>query len=608
MNEGTGAERPRLTVEGLGVVLERSGTPVVQDVSFHVGAAKVMGLVGESGSGKSTVALSLLGYARNGLRIAEGTVDIAGTSVLDLSPAEVRSARGALVSYVPQDPTSGLNPAMRLGDQLAEAMQVHPGSTGGDSIRDRVEALLDDVRLPATPELLRSSPHLDSGVLAPRSAIAWGFACRPGLAGPAAPTTGLDVTSQRHILETIRRLSTAHDVSAVYVSHDLPVVAEIADDVAVMYAGRLVEHASAPVIFGGARHPYTVGLLRAAPTPERAGVLVGIEGRPPRPGRWPAGCAFADRCEFATDEARHTPPPLQELAPGHVVRCFHPVEAAPRPTPVLVTERTPSATVGSGDLKVSGLDAWYGSKQTLHDVRFEVAPGDTVGVVGESGSGKTTLARCIAGLHSSWSGPVEFDGRPLDPVVGRRGAADRRRIQYIFQNPLASLNPRLSVGENVDVPLRHFERLGTTERRRRVAEALDQVALGGDLAQRMPAQLSGGERQRVAIARALIVHPALLICDEVTSALDVSVQALVIEQLRELQQQRGLSMVFITHNVAVVRSIAQHVIVLQQGRIVEQGATERLFTQPAHPYTTQLMADLPRFADAVGSAERLNAG
>ncbi|MGW6458435.1 dipeptide ABC transporter ATP-binding protein [Streptomyces sp. NPDC055078] len=591
-------ETPRLRVDGLGVVLSRSRTPVVQDVTFSVAAAQVMGLVGESGSGKSTVALSLLGYARRGLTIAEGTVDIAGTSMLDLRGTALRKARGKLVAYVPQDPASGLNPALRLGYQLREAMRIHDEGAESEAIEDRIAALLEEVRLPATRQLLRSYPHQVSGGQAQRIAIAMAFASRPRLVVLDEPTTGLDVTTQRHILQTIRRLAAAHDVSAVYVSHDLPVVAEIADDVAVMYAGRLVEHAPAPAVFGGARHPYTAGLLRAAPTPERAGVLVGIEGRPPRPGQWPAGCAFTERCAVSTEKCQETQPPLEPVGQGHVARCHHPVSGSDSPSAPAFAPPGPSTGKGTGALEVDGLSAWYGAKPTLHDVRFTVPAGSCLGIVGESGSGKTTLARCLVGLHSAWQGSVAFDGQRLDPRVRHRRPEERRRIQYIFQNPHASLNPRLSVGENVQEPLRYFEHLSRSERRRKVGEVLEQVALGADLANRMPEQLSGGERQRVAVARALIVDPELLICDEITSALDVSVQALLIEQLRELQHERGLTMVFITHNVAVVRSIAKDIMVLQNGNVVESGEVERVLTRPDHPYTRQLLVDLPRFADA----------
>jgi peptide/nickel transport system ATP-binding protein len=248
---------------------------------------------------------------------------------------------------------------------------------------------------------------------------------------------------------------------------------------------------------------------------------------------------------------------------------------------------------------VTGLSAHYGASPVLHDVAFSIPAGRCLAIVGESGSGKTTLARCLVGLHGSWSGDVRFDAAPLEPDVRRRRPDDRRRIQYVFQNPHASLNPRLSVGENVEEPLRFFGRASRKERRRQALDALDQVALGADFADRMPDQLSGGERQRVAVARALVVDPELLICDEVTSALDVSVQALLVEQLRDLQRQRGLTMVFITHNLAVVRSIAADVVVLEHGRVVEAGSVERVLSSPEHPYTRQLLADLPRITDPI---------
>jgi peptide/nickel transport system ATP-binding protein len=592
---------PRLRVEGLTVALSRSQTPVVEDVTFSVPAGKIMGLVGESGSGKSTVGLALLNYVRRGLTIAGGSVHIDDTSVLDLSGTALRKARGSLVAYVPQDPASGLNPALTLGDQLREAIAIHADRLDdGETVADRVARLLEEVLLPDTKQLRTSYPHQVSGGQAQRIGIAMAFACRPRLIVLDEPTTGLDVTTQRHIIETIRQLTDTHEVSAVYVSHDLPVVAEIADFTAVMYAGRLIENAPAAALFTAARHPYTVGLLNAAPTPDRSTALVGIEGRPPRPGRWPAGCVFADRCDYVTAECRTAQPPLAEIAPGHAVRCCHPVTAATRPVaPTLTsTERPPAA----GALEVNGLDAHYGAAPVLHDVAFSIPSGRCLAIVGESGSGKTTLARCLVGLHANWSGDARFDGDALDPQVGRRRPEDRRRIQYVFQNPHASLNPRLSIGENVEEPLRFFERTSRKERRHKALAALDQVALGADFADRMPDQLSGGERQRAAVARALVVDPELLICDEITSALDVSVQALLVEQLRELQHQRGLTMLFITHNLAVVRSIAQDVVVLEHGRVVEAGTADHVLTRPEHAYTKQLLADLPRFADPLTAA------
>ncbi|MBS1883855.1 MAG: ABC transporter ATP-binding protein [Actinobacteria bacterium] len=561
-----------------------------------------MGLVGESGSGKSTVGLALLNYVRRGLTIDSGTVRIDETSVLDLSGAALRKARGSLVAYVPQDPASGLNPVLTLGHQLREAVAIHPECLDpGESVGDRVSLLLQEVRLPDTKTLLGSYPHQVSGGQAQRIGIAMAFACRPRLIVLDEPTTGLDVTTQRHIIETIRQLTDAHDVSAVYVSHDLPVVAEIADSTAVMYAGRLVEAAEASDLFAAPRHPYTVGLLKAAPTPDRAGALVGIEGRPPRPGGWPSGCLFADRCDRATVECRAAEPPLAPIEGRHLVRCIHPVAAERRQEEVAAVAGT-ALEASAGALEVAGLDAHYGDFQVLHDLHFSVPAGRCVAVVGESGSGKTTLARCLVGLQSNWSGDATFEGERLDPVVGKRRPEDRRSIQYVFQNPYASLNPRLSIGENVEEPLRFFERSSRQDRRRKMLAALEQVSLGADFADRMPDQLSGGERQRAAVARGLIVDPRLLICDEVTSALDVSVQALLVEQLRDLQRRRGLTMLFITHNLAVVRSIAQDVIVLQGGCIVESGSVEQVLTSPEHPYTHQLLADLPRFASPAAAA------
>ena len=581
-----------LDVDGLSVVTKRNKVPVVEDVSFSVPAASIIGLVGESGSGKSTVALALLNYVRRGLTIASGTVGVAGTSMLDLTGAELRRARGTLAAYVPQDPASGLNPILTLGSQLREAIAIHPEHLdSGETTEERVARLLDEVRLPHTRQLLHSYPHQVSGGQAQRVALAMAFACRPRLIVLDEPTTGLDVTTQRHILQTIRQLTESHRVSAVYVSHDLAVVAEVADSTAVMYAGRLVEHATSAALFAAPRHPYTAGLLKAAPTPDRASELVGIEGRPPRPGAWPVGCVFADRCHKVTDECRERQPPLKPIEPEHSLRCFHPVERFDRTGSAAA--RTVART-NSASLQVSGLSARYGHVQILHDVDFSVERGRCLGIVGESGSGKTTLARCLIGLHSNWRGTAILDGQRLDPIVGRRRPEDRRRMQYIFQNPHASLNPRLTVAENVEEPLRFFESLGRRERRARVLEELEQVALGGAFADRMPGQLSGGERQRVAVARALTVDPELLICDEITSALDVSVQALLIEQLRALQHQRGLTMVFITHNLGVVRSIAQDVLVLEHGRVAEAGPVESVLTDPQHPYTKQLMADLPR--------------
>src|SRR4029077_9099626 len=332
-----------LVVEGLTVVTEGRGTPVVEDITFRVARGQVLGLVGESGSGKSTVGVALLGLARHGLRIAGGRVCIDGIDILSLEGKSLQQARGRLVAYVPQDPASGLNPALRVGRQLREAIAIHSDVLrDGETIEGRVLQLMEEVGLPSTETFLNSYPHQMSGGQQQRVGIAMAFSCRPRVIVLDEPTTGLDVTTQRHVLDTVRELPVEHNVTSVYVSHDLAVVAQLADQTSVLYAGRLVEHATTEAIFRGARHPYTVGLLKAVPSSARSEILVGIEARPPRPGRWPRGCSFADRCASVTDQCRQELPGLRDLGDTspHEVRCFRPeppvsVDHAKEPVPAL---------------------------------------------------------------------------------------------------------------------------------------------------------------------------------------------------------------------------------------------------------------------------------
>jgi peptide/nickel transport system ATP-binding protein len=583
-----------LCVEGLTVVTDGHGTPVVENISFEVPPGQVLGLVGESGSGKSTVGVALLGLARKGLRIASGRVSIGGIDVLALTGKELQSARGRLVAYVPQDPASGLNPALRVGRQLRESITIHRDSLlDGETVNQRVTQLMEEVGLPATDAFLNSYPHQMSGGQQQRVGIAMAFSCRPRVIVLDEPTTGLDVTTQRRVLETVRQMTVDHQVTSVYVSHDLAVVAQLADQTAVLYAGRLVERAGTEAVFRGARHPYTVGLLKAVPSPARSEILVGIEGRPPRPGRWPHGCSFADRCGSVQDACREELPVLRDLETGqpHWVRCIFPeppvsVDHVKQPVPAL--SGSPESV-----LTVRNLAANYGPLEVLRDVGFNVIKGRCTAVVGQSGSGKTTLARSLVGLHTDWTGDVELLGTKLNADPQRRTKEHRRTMQYVFQNPYGSLDPRMTVRQNLEEPLRYFFDLPRPQRNDRVNEILQTVGLSTEYAERLPQQLSGGERQRVAVGRALIVDPEVLVCDEITSALDVSVQALLVEQLRQMQTVRGLSMVFITHNLAVVRSIAQDVVVLSEGVIVEHGPVDQVLDHPTHEYTQRLLADLP---------------
>jgi peptide/nickel transport system ATP-binding protein len=581
----------RLRVTGLEVRLGRSGPDVVCDVSFAVPAGEVLGLVGESGSGKTTVALALLGHTRRGLRIAAGQVLLDGTDLLALGPRDLRAARGARVSYVPQDPSSALNPTLRVGTQIREVLRVHSGTAG--KAGDRVAEVMREVSLDPTQEMLHRYPHQLSGGQQQRVALAMAFACRPSLIVLDEPTTGLDVSTQRHVLDTVRGLCRSYGVAAVYVSHDLAVVGGLVSGVAVMYAGRIVEIGSTARLFEDPVHPYTRGLIAAVPSPDRAEALVGIDGQQPRPGRRGAGCSFAARCGYAIgDCTTHTPEPVTMV--GRSVRCLRAFELqATRPERQALAVCSPTAATTPA-MSVTGVTAKYGSTPVLHRVDLEVPSRACVAVVGESGSGKTTLARCIAGLHSNWTGEITFHGVPLARGVRQRDKDVLRRVQYIFQNPYSSLNPRKTIGQIIDQQLVQFTGLTRADRSARVVGILENVSLSPDLLSYYPDQLSGGERQRVAIARALVVEPDLLICDEVTSSLDVSVQAIIVELLRRIQQERHLAMIFITHNLALVRSIAQTAVVLRQGSVAESGPVDQILEHPADPYTRRLMEQVPK--------------
>ena len=586
----------RLEVRGLRVSLTAGGPDVISDVTFAVRAGEILGLVGESGSGKTTLALALLGYARRGLQVAAGQVRLDGEDILPLDPHRLRAVRGAMVAYVPQDPSTALNPALRIGRQLREALRAHREPAAGKPASDteqRIAEVLAETRLDPETGILSRYPHQLSGGQQQRVAIAMAFACRPAVIVLDEPTTGLDVSTQRHVLETVRRMCDAYGVAAVYVSHDLSVVARMATQVAVMYAGRVVELGPADQVFASPVHPYTRGLLAAVPSAGTAEVLTGIKGQPPRPGQRPAGCSFASRCEYAHDDC--TAAPVEPATVNdRLVLCLRAGEIASKPRERKLRTVRPPSDARVPLLSLQGVSARYGRHRVLEDVSLTVPAQSCVAVVGESGSGKTTLARCIVGLHEDWAGQMSFGGQPLPHGFRQRPKDLMKRVQYIFQNPYASLNPRHRIGEIVAQPLERFYGLSGRECRDRVLRTLEDVSLGADFVQRYPDELSGGERQRVAIARAIAVDPELLVCDEVTSALDVSVQAVIVELLSRLQRERQLSMVFITHNLALVRSIAQSAIVLSGGGVVESGPVAQILDDPADPYTATLIQNIPR--------------
>jgi len=421
------------------------------------------------------------------------------------------------------------------------------------------------------------------------------FSCRPKIIVLDEPTTGLDVTTQAHVLDTIRDLVTAHRAAAVYVTHDLAVVAELANRIAVMYAGRLVEVGPAAELFAGASHPYTRRLLHAVPVLTGRRTLEGIPGFAPRPGHRPAGCAFAPRCSYAGAKCSAEMPPEEIVGQMHRVRCWRHEEVRAE-APVLAQKDDSSLESGeeAGLITVRGVTAWYGSREILHDIDITLRARECLALVGESGSGKTTLARCIAGIHPfRIEGDIGFQGKALPRRAGGRPRAIRHAIQYVFQNPYSALNPRKTIAQILSQPLRIFFDYTRDQREDRLAEVLDLVSLDDTLLSRYPDQLSGGERQRVAIARALAAEPTVLVCDEVTSWLDVSVQASIIELLVRLQNEIGLCMLFVTHNLALIRSIAYDVAVMSEGRIVEYGPTDDVLADPQVEYTKKLLSDTP---------------
>lgn len=577
-----------IEISGVRVEIENLGIDVVDDFSLSVEPGEIIGLVGESGSGKTTAGLAVLSHARRGLKIAAGKVMIERQSVLELSELGVRDLRRHQVAYVPQDPGTALNPALKFRTQLAE--RLHPKAKVPDEL---LFPLLDEVKLPATSEFLDRFPHQMSGGQQQRVAIAVAFAVRPALIIMDEPTTGLDVTTQAHVLQTIRKLCKEHRVASIYVTHDLAVVSEIADRVAVMYSGRIVEMGPTREVLFQSRHPYSRALVQAVPQMHGRSAMLGIPGQAPDPTQRPSGCAFSPRCPLADERCYRESPPVVEIAEGHLARCFNADRVKVQPVP-----RTASLRFGADAevlLSVKGLTARYGAKTILHNVDFQVARGECVALVGESGSGKTTLSRSLAGLHREWSGTAQISGSQLPHAAKHRDIELLRRVQYVFQNPYASLNPRRTIGDSCVMAYRQLTGDSEAVSRRRMLEVLDRVALSAQFATRLPREMSGGQRQRAAIARALIVDPDLMICDEVTSALDVSVQAVIVDLLTELQRDSGLTMLFVTHNLPLVCNMSQRVIVLRAGEIVENGTVEEILHNPKSDETRRLMSDAPDF-------------
>ncbi len=577
--------------------------PILRNVDLALAEGETIGLVGESGSGKSTLALAMMGYLKAGLRVLGGTCEFRGRDTFALSVRQLEAIRGGELALIPQNAGQSLTPTLRVGRQIDEALRLH-SKTAPTRRRERTLELLAQVRLPDPAAMVERYPHELSGGQQQRVAIAMALAGEPHALLLDEPTTGLDVTTQAHILKLLRDLARETGTAMAYVSHDLGAIAQVCDRVAVMYAGEIVLEGAARQVLRRPVHPYARGLLASIPKLGEARLPVALEGRPPPPGGAGPGCAFAERCELVEARCRENRPPPQETGSGERVRCFRFAAVAELPRGEKRAPAAQRAAAGSAALELADLAISYArprvmdrllrrgvaSPPTVDDVSSRIERGETLGLVGESGSGKSTILKAIAGLLAPSAGGIRFAGStPLAADVDRRSADHLRRIQLIFQNPDDSLNPRHTVAQILAQPLRLYFGLAGSELRARSAALLERVRLGAHYLQRFPGQLSGGEKQRVAIARAFAAEPDLVLCDEITSALDVSVQAAVLNLLDALRAQAGVTYVFVSHDLAVVRALADRVAVLYQGRLCEIGPASEVYTLPSHPYTEVLL-------------------
>ena len=609
-------QAPVLSVERLEVNYTTRTGPVraVRDVSIEISPGNVLGLVGESGCGKSTLAFAVMNYMPPNAAITAGRILFCGRDIVRMSSRDLNRLRGNEIAMVYQDPMAALNPSLRIGPQLTEVLVEHNGSSG-DEARDACIRMLERVRMPDPPAIMERYCHQLSGGQQQRVLIAMALLTNPALLIMDEPTTGLDVTVEAEILDLIGELKRELDAAFLFISHSFGVISRVADRVAVMYAGELVEQASVRDIFLDPQHPYTVGLLGCVPKISAArqrGTLSPIRGRVPALHETPGGCVFESRCDRARDRCRLEHPGIQRTVHGHPVRCFYPESPDPaelqsRPAAPAVAELP--ATGDGPVLKIEGLKTYYkardrgfaglagkhkkGFVKAVDDVSLMAAGNSTLGIVGESGCGKTTLAKCIAGLVPPNDGKLEFAGIDAARIVEQRPVAMLRELQMIFQNPDSTLNPKRTVGEAIARPLQLFGSIPHAEIGNEVVRLLEAVRLGEEYYGRLPRQLSGGEKQRVALARAFAGRPTLVLCDEPLSALDVSVQAAIMNLLQEFQQEYGTAIVFISHDLSAVWQLCSSVAVMYLGQICETGPTEALFEPPYHPYTEALLSAVP---------------
>ena len=613
----TGPRQPVLKVENLAVAYKIRGGEIeaIQNVSFEIARGETFGLVGESGCGKSTTAWAVVNFLGANGYVKRGSIKFQGQELLGKRDEELRRLRGDQVAMVYQDPMQSLNPSLRLGDQMREVLTVHRGVDEAEATRRCIE-MLDRVYMPDPAAVLRRYPHQISGGQQQRIVIAMALLNNPALLIMDEPTTALDVTVEAAVLDLVADLRRDFDTAILFISHNLGVMARVCNRVGVMYAGELVEQATIQELFADPQHPYTQGLIRCLPklgTDKVDSVLYPIRGRVPPPNARPVGCVFNPRCDYVQERCRVERPELRRLPNGSRVRChfaevIDPAAWVPLPDVRVVT---PDATDTTGQpiLEVEGLKKYYplpGNSlrdvmglgetryvQALEDASFALHKGQTLGVVGESGSGKSTLVRTIIGLESSSGGRAEFLGVDISGDLSQRNTDLIRELQMVFQNPDATMNPAYTVGYQIARPMERFGTVPKGEIRAEVIRLLDAVRLGESYYNRLPRQLSGGEKQRVGIARALASRPELVLCDEPVSALDVSVQAALLNLLLEVQQAYGTTMIFIAHDLSVVRYFSDQIAVMYLGEVVDIGPAAAIYAPPYHPYTEALLSAAP---------------
>ena len=594
----------------------------VDGVSFDIAAGECFTLLGESGCGKSMTALGLMRLLPAAAEVAGGSVMFEGTDLLALPESGMRDVRGGGIGMIFQEPATSLNPVLTVGRQIGEALELHAGLRGA-AARQRAEELLNQVGIPDPRRRLDEFPFQLSGGLRQRVMIAIALAGSPRLLIADEPTTALDVTIQAQVLDLLDELRHKQDMALLLITHDLGVVARMADRIGVMYAGQLVEEAPRREFFAQPAHPYSVRLFAALPDAERrGGRLATIPGSVPAAEIRHPGCRFADRCDEAVLLCAATPPPWREIATGQRSRCH-----LPGPAPAVLQKVGAGDTASPADnaplLSVSDLQVHFpirrgilqravGAVRAVDGMSLQLMPGRTLALVGESGCGKTTAGKAMLQLLRPTAGSVQLDGVELTTRSTSELRPLRAKMQMVFQDPFASLNPRLRIGEIIAEGMLALRSGGTgsiggsdRDVAAKVGPLLEQVGLRADMVGRYPHEFSGGQRQRIAIARALAVHPQLLICDEPTSALDVSVQAQILNLLADLQRDLKLAYLFITHNIGVVDYLAHDVAVMYLGRVVESGSAAEVLRSPRHPYTQALLAAVPRVDGARSDVPKL---